>query len=343
MNIRRAGIAILLAGFMYSCSTKLNIDAPYKETTVVYGLLDQLDTATYIKINKAFLGVADAYTMAKAYDSSNYPNILTVQLQQISMVTGSLVKTITLSRDSSIAKPSGTFSSPEQILYKTKARLDSSCQYNLVITNNKTHAPPVTGSTQLISNFSISIPYGGSPGNLSFGNAVTPQRIEWVSATNGVVYTITLRFYYYEQDITTKAITKKHLDWIMPNQIAPIGGPGQTMYLDIPGATFFQFLKSELSPLNSNTNRFIATADSASIVDLIFDIGTQDLNTYISVSQPTNSITQSQPQYTDISNGWGLFSARYHIVKSPNYITLSSIDSLYGGQFTGNLFSSSFQ
>src|ERR1039457_1293040 len=135
MNIRRAGILIVLSGLIYSCSTKLNIDAPYKETTIVYGLLDQTDTATYIKINKAYLGVGNALTMAGIYDSVNYTNVLTVQLQQVNLLTGNLVKTITLSRDSSIPKPSGLFSSPAQILYKTKAPLDSSCQYNLVIVN----------------------------------------------------------------------------------------------------------------------------------------------------------------------------------------------------------------
>src|ERR1700722_992454 len=65
-----------------ACNNKLNIDAPYKDITVVYGLLDQNDSAHYIRINKAFLGIGNALTMAQQYDSINYPTgTLTVILK----------------------------------------------------------------------------------------------------------------------------------------------------------------------------------------------------------------------------------------------------------------------
>ncbi len=346
MNIRSTGMALVLSAALCGCSTKLTIDAPYKEIMVVYGLLDQKDTATYVKVNKAYLGVGNAYSMAQIYDSVNYPNIITVQLQQISGSTGNLVNTITLSRDSSVPKPSGTFSAPVQILYKTKTPLDSSCTYNLLITDNKTHNT-VTGSTQLISGFSVTQPFE-SGGYLNFANSALPLRIAWNCAQNGVVYTITLRFYYYELNLTTHVTTKKHLDWIMPNQIAPQGSAGLPMFITINGPSFYQFLESELSPLNSNTNRYVGNpgaSDTTSIVDLIFDIGTQDLNTYISVSQPTNSITQNQPSFSDIlpaKTGYGLFTARFHTVMTPNFLSPSSLDSLYFGAQTNALFSGSY-
>src|SRR6185437_11084003 len=57
-----------------SCSTKFNIAAPYKNITVIYGLMDETDTAHYIRIEKAFLDQnKSAVVMAQNPDSSFYP------------------------------------------------------------------------------------------------------------------------------------------------------------------------------------------------------------------------------------------------------------------------------
>jgi len=65
-------IFLLPVLFINSCKTDFDIIAPYKETTVVYGLLDPDTSVQYIKINKAFLGEGDALVMAQQMDSTNY-------------------------------------------------------------------------------------------------------------------------------------------------------------------------------------------------------------------------------------------------------------------------------
>jgi hypothetical protein len=47
-----------------SCSTDLDVAAPYKENTVVYALLDKGTTIQFVKINKAFLGPGNALVYA---------------------------------------------------------------------------------------------------------------------------------------------------------------------------------------------------------------------------------------------------------------------------------------
>ena len=98
-------IFILLSIFVFlfiSCETDFDVNAEWKETTVVYGLLDASADTQYIKINKAYLGEGDAMMMAQYSDSINFnPNDLEVKLHKlgdtlpITLVTTTLRPTTT--------------------------------------------------------------------------------------------------------------------------------------------------------------------------------------------------------------------------------------------------------
>lgn len=55
-----------------SCTTDVDLNAPYKSTTVVFGLLDPDSTLQWIKINKTFLGDGNNLDYAQIRDSSEY-------------------------------------------------------------------------------------------------------------------------------------------------------------------------------------------------------------------------------------------------------------------------------
>ena len=46
-------------------------------------------------------------------------------------------------------------------------------------------------------------------------------------------------------------------------------------------------------------------------LDVKMTIGTADLETYIAMNAPYEGLVQERPVYTNINNGFGLFSARY--------------------------------
>src|SRR5579872_6243382 len=109
----------IIAILLLACNNKLNILLPYKDITVVYGLLDQSDSVHYIRINKAFEGNGNAQVMAQQYDSINYPpGTLSVSLQDYN--NGTLVRTIKLDTTYSIPVSPGVFSYPKQVEYYTK-------------------------------------------------------------------------------------------------------------------------------------------------------------------------------------------------------------------------------
>ena len=69
-------IASMIALGMGSCSEDFDIAAPYKDITVVYGLMNIGEPVQYIRIQKAFLDPnKSALEVAKIPDSNYYRNI----------------------------------------------------------------------------------------------------------------------------------------------------------------------------------------------------------------------------------------------------------------------------
>ena len=137
-----AFIAIVTLFSIASCSTKFNIAAPYKNITVIYGMLDQSDTAHYIRIEKAFLSnTKSAITMAQTWDSS-YFGSLNVRIARINQL-GGVYDTIHLTRVDldleGYPKQPGAFFTAPNYAYKFTNVLDPNYTYRLIVSN------PVTG------------------------------------------------------------------------------------------------------------------------------------------------------------------------------------------------------
>ena len=121
---------------LVSCKKSLDVNADWKDVTVVYGILNQSDTIHYIKITKAFLGPGDALEYAKNPDSSNYPDILKVSLNEYT--NGNPGRKIML-RDTLITnKDSGIFYFPVQKLFYSKEKLSELKDYKLTIIDTVT-------------------------------------------------------------------------------------------------------------------------------------------------------------------------------------------------------------
>ena len=73
-------LLLIITSIFTSCDDDFSINDKWKDITIVYGLLNNSDTAQYIKINKAFLGNGDVYEMAAVSDSIQYDIELDVKL-----------------------------------------------------------------------------------------------------------------------------------------------------------------------------------------------------------------------------------------------------------------------
>ena len=65
-------LCLLSIALLFACETDFEVNAPWEETAVIYGLLDQTVDTQRVIIYKAFLGQESAYTMAQQADSFYY-------------------------------------------------------------------------------------------------------------------------------------------------------------------------------------------------------------------------------------------------------------------------------
>jgi hypothetical protein len=49
----------------------------------------------------------------------------------------------------------------------------------------------------------------------------------------------------------------------------------------------------------------------AGLVDYVVSAAGVEYNTYLNVNEPSTSLVQDRPEYTNIENGFGLLSSRY--------------------------------
>ena len=303
-------ISLILSAFVIvfiSCETEFDVNAQWKETAVVYGLLDAGVDTQYIRINKAYLGEGDALLMAQHPDSLNFsPADLEVRLHKLgfndTLESRLLVDTVFYKED-------GLFAVENNLIYIDVSPvnfLNENHRYALTIDNIKS-GNRVYSNTEVISDFDFKNFNNQSNSQYKFGfyrddppglydDNVRSNTVEWQSSENGDIYQLALKFNYTENGIL------KSLIW---NQAVVSELPYET---EFEGANFWNFLRQNLSDDDALLRQFVG-------IDLIMTVGTENLNNYIKINEPTTGIVQQRPQFTNINNGLGIFSSRYTYVE----------------------------
>lgn len=331
MKSLRLFFCLLLPVFLFSsCSKDLNINDDWKEVMVVYGLLNQNDSVHYIKITKAFLGPGNALEYAKISDSSNFAAKLRVHLDEYN--DDELVRSMLLDTTMIDNKDSGLFYFPEQLLYVAHTQLNPDYEYRLSIVDTVT-GEEVSSSTVLVKGFSIKNPNALSKASFIQGSLTD---VEWKSAENGRRYQLKIRFDYREYKTNDPStMVKKSLTWLVFSDIksTTLDG-GEDLATSFYGDGFYYAVKANV-PEDATLMRI---PDS---VEFIFTVASEELSNYIEVTDPSNTIVQEKPIYTNITNGIGLFSSRTdNTIANPRKLCLSdrTRDSLEDGTITGHLF-----
>jgi hypothetical protein len=327
---------LFLLPFLVSCNNKLDVNAQWQDITVVYGLLNQNDSVHYFRITKAFLGPGDAMQFAKIPDSSYYPNLLNVTMEEWEITSpydSSLIRTIPFDTTTISNKEEGdsVFYYPYQKVYYFLGKIKPDYVYKLKIVNPKT-TKVVSGRTSLIGPLNIETPKAGNKA------AILPQKeipLKFKSAVNGRRYQLVLRFNYREYPLTdTTHPVEKSVEWqVFNNVLASKLDGGEDISPYYPGDGLYSALKAHI-PVDPSVSRHAET------VDYLLSVAADDLNTYMDVTAPSTTIVQERPSYTNISNGIGLFSAIYdNTIDSPRHLAVGTVmlDSLRTNHNTYNL------
>ncbi|MFM2284509.1 MAG: hypothetical protein RLZZ543_5 [Bacteroidota bacterium] len=324
------GIITLALG---SCSNDLEINAPWKDITVVFGLLNKDQTTHYIHISKAFLGEGDAMEFASQFDSLYYdPTVLDVKVEEI--LNGNVTRTFTCIPTTDIPKDTGTFSSPSQILYKFETsatqKINPNATFRLTVKNTNT-GNIVTAESPVVKNLILS-----SPSAIMTETNIYPQNatfIKWKTAENGKMYELFLRFKYREySELDPSNVVSKQVELSLGRITTDNTLGGKEMSMNIENSTIYQTLNAYISP-STVDNPMIRIADS---LQFQINVASDDLTTYLNVNQPSNTIAQERPQYTNITNGLGLFSSRVALIRTL-YLNDFTVDSLRGNPLTEDI------
>ena len=328
-------IFLSIAAVFNSCKNDLDVNAPWKDTTIVFGLLNRGDSVQYIRISKAFLGEGNAFDFAKSFDSLYYKTS-DIEVKMEEYKNGNLTETYILTADSSIDKDPGIFNAPKQLLYTFNTfgadALDATANYKLVVKNNKT-GNEVSATTFLVTNPLITKPSFQELNVRLYSGGKTA--FKWNSSKNAYLYESFIRFLYKEINPNTPNDTAyKFVELNLGRQTSTYqeGTVPIVLETDIENKNIYQALFSFIPQANAQ-NPAIRFPTG---LEFIVNATTNEMNTYISVNQPSNTITQERPQYTNITNGIGIFSSRGSVSKFLPFND-NTLDSLQNNPVTSGL------
>lgn len=312
-------IISLTAILLTSCETDFDVNAEWKDTPVVYGILSQSNRTQSVRINRAFLGEGNALMFAQIADSINY-DTAQIRAHIEDWRNGYFFRTIKLNpvyvpRDTVNQSVFFNPDFPYVLVYKTEAYpfykinspgdtvwLNPDAEYKLVIKNLK-NGKEIRSTSPLVKDFSISKPFYNSLNpQITIRNTEYSNNIKWRAAANGKRYEIVYRFKYKEWQQPGDS-TLHTVDWNLGTYKSKDAIGGYDMETVYTGRDFYSFLKNNI-PNNPNVHR------KAYRLELIFTVGADEFNTYLEVNEPSSSIIQEKPDYTNIENGLGLFTSR---------------------------------
>jgi hypothetical protein len=287
----------------WSCEEDFNVNAPYKDITVIFGLIDPGEDTIFLKINKAFLGEGNVMEMAKIEDSSIYVTSLKATIEE--WENGNFLKSYTLDTITIDNKEEGTFYNPYQIIYYTPYEPVTSREYRLKVEVNNRE---ITAVTNLVNDFSIKKPNAGSP-FIQFKPDVV-GKIEWSSAVYGKRYEVVIRIKYKELFLDSPDTVFKYIDWAMGTQKSVNDNGGEDMIIEYKNDAFYTFIADKI-PYDDAAVEANVKERFTNNVDFIISVAAEQLNLYMEVNEPSNSIIQERPEFSNIDNGLGLLSSRY--------------------------------
>ena len=310
---------------IFSCSEKIDLIGDFKETAVVYGLLDHSDSLHFVKITRAFIGPGNAIEIAQIEDSSYFNN---VEATIDELEGGNIIRTWVL-KDTLIENKdtNGVFFAPNQKVYYFKTlpttisnsgvfgmvqtspnpmltSLNPNAQYrlNAVINSGEFEVSATTSLVNGITTTAVSQ-------NFTFKFASNPGEYKSTGVTisnSGNAHVVNIKIGVNIAEYIGSASVSKSFDWQIGESNV---SPNSAKTFSANGLTFYNLVQ------NNITNDPLIDKRNFRGFDITVTGGSEDLNNYILVNQPSSSLAQNKPTYTnlDVTNGYrviGIFSSR---------------------------------
>lgn len=316
---------MICIALLSACSNELVVVDKWKDIPVVWGLLNKSDTAHYIRVEKAFLDpTTSAFDIALIPDSLYYTNAVVTlkrvnngQVFTLERVDGTL---------EGYPRRDGIFASTPNYLYKIKANV-----INLVVGEKYEFGLQKGDGSATVVAQTIVLPKPvlrtPTPTQTLPFLPRSSYKFDWNDIPDAGIFDLRLVFHYRERSDTTGSIfTPKSFVWTVENSI-------QGSDLTLPdGAEFFNAIKANIEEDFHKTRGF----DS---LDIVLWVGGTELEEFIKITKANDGLTSTQdiPKFTNLSEGFGIFTSRNVSYNTGFLLTDRSLDSLKNGSITKTL------
>ncbi|MDA0940237.1 MAG: hypothetical protein O2990_04485 [Bacteroidetes bacterium] len=323
-------LAVACGVVVSSCSTEVDLTAPYDSLPVVYGLLEVEADTQWVKINRTWLGEGSQLIAAQVADSSEYPAgaIDARIVELIPSSTGGVVgnelptgREWTL-RDTLVdnKETSGAFFGPLQRVYFASTLtepLRDDMLYQLVLELPDGKTAQATTTMVESSAGSINQPPPNLPNYKMGFAAVNPNGsatypnfpFKWTTSPGASLYTASLVVHveerYYADDALTLLDSSRDRTVTIPVGTRKVSNLDGFQTIDEPfdGERLFTELSTRLEA-NPRIRRVLGRYDANYQLERAFDfelqVANQDLAIFLDVNETSGSIVQDRPTWTNI-------------------------------------------
>lgn len=310
--------------FFNSCTEDFNTAADFKDIPVVFGLLSAADTAHYIRVERAFLAPnQNAVEVAKNPDSIYYKNL---DVKIVDLTDG---RTYTAREvDGNLegyVRQEGPFATEPNTLYKFSAddlELVPGREYRLEV-NRGDDLPLVTSTTTVVNEVRLFSPLEG--GNIRM-TELAQVRISWDNPSTAYFFDVTMDFTFREINAVTGTNELKTISW-------PIVRRTTQDRVVFRGAEFIAFLGGSGLIESPAISRRIEN------IDITISAGGKEFYDFVQLILANSGVTSSQevPEYSNLSEGRGLFSSRNSRTFTGFSLTTETIQDLNNNNLTSDL------
>jgi hypothetical protein len=361
MALASTAFAVLTSITIFSsCSTDVELNAPYHVTPVIFGLLDAAQDTQWVRINRTWLGDGNQYDAATITDSSQYdPAFLEPVVTEV--LNGVEIRNWTL-RDTLLQdkEDDGIFFAPEHQMwyFVPEDGLNTDADYDLRI--DFADGTWVYSTTNMIAvqegNITQPPPgvdqYKFSFANIGFATLYPDINLKWSSTAGASRYEAVIRVHvteriYNDLGHTDLAMTvQKTIDLNVGFREPEDDEGGEVLRKEINGRQFYLTLAAQLDA-DPYVRRVLGEWDEvdqiARACDFHLVVANEQLATYIDVNMPVTGVIQERPEYTNIQysnpdiSGIGLWASRASQGVYGIGFTSDSMEELVEGEMTGGL------
>lgn len=284
-----------------SCDNELDINAPWRETPVVYAVIDLGQDSQIFRIQKTFQNGEGQTTT----DISQIADSLTFKNITVTLVNNNTGNTIQMKRLAP-RKEAGFFNNQDSSFWgeSLPGFFNPGNTYKLLIKSFNT-GNTYEGVTNVVQPFVIN-PISGS--GIDLVNKTTPSFSYRLNGggINSATYDLTVRLNYYEAPASNPSDTSnlKSLDYIFVLGKMNFS-PSQAVTLStaVVKDNFIAYIRGAVKP-NDNVVRTFKS------LEYVASGSNRTYNDMIDVNKPSTTIVGKSGDYSNISNGIGVFASR---------------------------------